>query len=451
MEKILILDFGSQYTQLIARRVRELNVYCEIHPFNKIPAIDASVRGVILSGSPFSVRDAQAPTPDLSAIKGKLPLLGVCYGAQFLASAFGGEVQPAPSREYGRAMLTVGDASDALMRGLPARTQVWMSHGDTITRVPDNYDLFASTEDVRVAAFHVGGEQTWGIQFHPEVYHSTDGTQLLKNFVVDICGCGQSWTSEGFVEATVRELREKLGDDKVVLALSGGVDSSYLLYAAVQCGADVHAYFAKTAFQPRFELDDARRLAESVGARLTVLELDALSSEDVARNPANRCYYCKKVVFSSIAQAALADGYTVLLDGTNASDDAGDRPGMRALQELQVLSPLRLCGLTKPEIRRLSKEARLFTWDKPAYACLATRVPTGTRITPELLAATERAEGWLFSQGYTDFRVRLLDGCARLQFPADQLSRALAQHDEIVAALKPDYRAVLLDLEARHA
>ena len=199
MEKILILDFGSQYTQLIARRVRELNVYCEIHPFNKIPAIDASVRGVILSGSPFSVRDAQAPTPDLSAIKGKLPLLGVCYGAQFLASAFGGEVQPAPSREYGRAMLTVGDASDALMRGLPARTQVWMSHGDTITRVPDNYELIASTEDVRVAAFHVGGEQTWGIQFHPEVYHSTDGTQLLKNFVVDICGCGQSWTSEGFV------------------------------------------------------------------------------------------------------------------------------------------------------------------------------------------------------------------------------------------------------------
>ena len=174
-EKIVILDFGSQYTQLIARRVRELNVYCEIHPFNKIPELDASVLGVILSGSPFSVRDENAPKPDLTAIKGRLPLLGVCYGAQFLASAFGGEVQPAPSREYGRAMLTVGDASDALMRGLPARTQVWMSHGDTITRVPDNYELIASTEDVRVAAFHVGGEQTWGIQFHPEVYHSTVG------------------------------------------------------------------------------------------------------------------------------------------------------------------------------------------------------------------------------------------------------------------------------------
>ena len=266
MEKILILDFGSQYTQLIARRVRELSVYCEIHPFNKIPAIDASVRGVILSGSPFSVRDAQAPTPDLSAIKGKLPLLGVCYGAQFLASAFGGEVQPAPSREYGRAMLTVGDASDALMRGLPARTQVWMSHGDTITRVPDNYELIASTEDVRVAAFHVGGEQTWGIQFHPEVYHSTDGMQLLKNFVAGICGCKQEWTSESFVEATVRELREKLGDDKVVLGLSGGVDSSVaavLLHKAI--GKNLYCIFVDSGLLRKNEFEDVLESYKNMG------------------------------------------------------------------------------------------------------------------------------------------------------------------------------------------
>ena len=202
---------------------------------------------------------------------------------------------------------------------------------------------------------------------------------------------------------------------RAAIAFSGGVDSSYLLYAAVQCGADVHAYFAKTAFQPQFELDDAQRLAESVGAKLTVLELDALSSEDVARNPANRCYYCKQNIFGNLKRAAAEDGFTLILDGTNASDDAGDRPGMRALREMDVRSPLRECGLTKAEIRRLSHKAGLFT------------------------------------QGYTDFRVRLLDGCARLQFPADQLSRALAQHDEIVAALKPDYRAVLLDLEARHA
>ena len=238
---------------------------------------------------------------------------------------------------------------------------------------------------------------------------------------------------------------------KTALAFSGGVDSSYLLYAARQAGAEVHAYYVKTAFQPEFEYEDAMGLAKQLGAQVTVLRLNALSDPQVAANPANRCYYCKQNIFGNLKRAAAEDGFSLILDGTNASDDAGDRPGMRALREMDVRSPLRECGLTKAEIRRLSHEAGLFTWDKPAYACLATRVPTGTRITPELLAATERAEGWLFSQGYTDFRVRLLDGCARLQFPADQLSRALAQHDEIVAALKPDYRAVLLDLEARHA
>ena len=238
---------------------------------------------------------------------------------------------------------------------------------------------------------------------------------------------------------------------RVALAFSGGVDSAYLLYAAVKSGAQVQAYYVKTAFQPQFEYEDALRLAEQLGAPLTTLRLDVLEDADMTANPANRCYYCKQNIFGNLKRAAAEDGFTLILDGTNASDDAGDRPGMRALREMDVRSPLRECGLTKAEIRRLSHEAGLFTWDKPAYACLATRVPTGTRITPELLAATERAEGWLFSQGYTDFRVRLLDGCARLQFPADQLSRALAQHDEIVAALKPDYRAVLLDLEARHA
>ena len=178
---------------------------------------------------------------------------------------------------------------------------------------------------------------------------------------------------------------------RAAIAFSGGVDSSYLLYAAVQCGADVHAYFAKTAFQPRFELDDARRLAESVGTKLTVLELDALSSEDVARNPANRCYYCKQNIFGNLKRAAAEDGFTLILDGTNASDDAGDRPGMRALREMDVRSPLRECGLTKAEIRRLSHEAGLFTWDKPAYACLATRIPQGEMITGEKLRASPPA------------------------------------------------------------
>ena len=193
----------------------------------------------------------------------------------------------------------------------------------------------------------------------------------------------------------------------------------------------------------------AQRLARDIHAPMTVLRADVLRDETVTANPANRCYYCKKVVFSSIAQAALADGYTVLLDGTNASDDAGDRPGMRALQELQVLSPLRLCGLTKPEIRRLSKEARLFTWDKPAYACLATRIPTGEKITAEKLSATESAEGELFAMGFTDFRVRWYAGAARLQFPAVQLPRVLERREEILTKLKKYYPAVLLDLEVR--
>jgi len=283
MEKILILDFGSQYTQLIARRVRELSVYCEIHPFNKIPALDASVRGVILSGSPFSVRDENAPTPDLSAIKGKLPLLGVCYGAQFPAPPAGGGGPPPPSRESGRAMLTVGDADDALMRGLPKTTQVWMSHGDTITSVPANYKIVASTEDVRVAAFHVEGEQTWGIQFHPEVYHSTDGTQLLKNFVAGICGCKQEWTSESFVEATVRELREKLGDDKVVLGLSGGVDSSVaavLLHKAI--GKNLYCIFVDSGLLRKNEFEDVLESYKNMGLNVKGVKAGAKFLGDLA-------------------------------------------------------------------------------------------------------------------------------------------------------------------------
>jgi len=222
----LILDFGSQYTQLIARRVRELNVYCEIHPFNHFPAPDGSVRGVILSGSPWSVRDAKAPFPDLEGIKGRIPLLGVCYGAQYLTHGYGGEVMPSNTREYGRAKLVKVDNSDSLFEGITPGTQVWMSHGDTIMRIPEGYRITGSTEDVSVAAFRVTGEQTWGIQFHPEVYHTTDGTKMLGNFVRGICGCHAEWTPESFVEMTVRSLREQLGNDRVVLGLSGGVDSS---------------------------------------------------------------------------------------------------------------------------------------------------------------------------------------------------------------------------------
>ena len=236
---------------------------------------------------------------------------------------------------------------------------------------------------------------------------------------------------------------------KAALGFSGGVDSSYLLYAGVQAGADIHPYYIKTAFQPQFELDDAERLCAQLGVPLTVLELDVLKNEAVTANPPDRCYHCKTALFGALSTRALADGYTLLLDGTNASDDAGDRPGMRALKELHVCSPLRECGLTKAEIRRLSREAGLFTWDKPAYACLATRIPSGDAITAEKLLATERAEAFLFSLGLTDFRVRNYRGAARLQFPEAQLNAVLAHRAEILQELKKDYPAVLLDLEVR--
>ena len=236
---------------------------------------------------------------------------------------------------------------------------------------------------------------------------------------------------------------------KAALGFSGGVDSSYLLYAGVQAGADIHPYYIKTAFQPQFELDDAERLCAQLGVPLTVLELDVLKNEAVTANPPDRCYHCKTALFGALSARALADGYTLLLDGTNASDDAGDRPGMRALKELHVCSPLRECGLTKAEIRRLSREAGLFTWDKPAYACLATRIPSGDAITAEKLLATERAEAFLFSLGLTDFRVRNYHGAARLQFPEAKLNAVLAHRAEILQELKKDYPAVLLDLEVR--
>ncbi len=225
-EKILILDFGSQYTQLIARRVRELNIYSEIHPYNKMPEIDGSWKAVILSGSPHSVREEDAPIPDLSAIKGKLPLLGLCYGAQHLAHEFGGEVLPSNIREYGRANLSFVDADSVLMKGVPSNSQVWMSHGDTIDTITDNYKVIASTNDVKVAAYHIEGEQSYALQFHPEVYHSNDGTTILKNFLVDICGFSQDWTPALFVEETVANLKQRIGNDNVVLGLSGGVDST---------------------------------------------------------------------------------------------------------------------------------------------------------------------------------------------------------------------------------
>ena len=238
-------------------------------------------------------------------------------------------------------------------------------------------------------------------------------------------------------------------NQKLALAFSGGVDSAYLLYAAVSAGCDVHAYYVKSAFQPEFELADAKRLAGELGAKMTVLKLDVLSDSVVTDNPANRCYYCKKKIFNKITEAALADGYEVLMDGTNASDDADDRPGMKALLELQVRSPLRECGITKSEVRCLSKEAGLFTWNKPAYACLATRIPTGTKITAEKLKATEISEKALSDLGFSDFRIRLSGDTAKIQVREEQLEKLFLYRKEILEKLKPYYSAVTVDLEVR--
>lgn len=237
---------------------------------------------------------------------------------------------------------------------------------------------------------------------------------------------------------------------RVALAFSGGVDSAYLLYAAVQCGAQVRPYYVKTAFQPQFEYEDALRLADQLGVSMKTICLNPLDDPQVAANPGNRCYYCKRHIFTAITQAAREEGFPLLLDGTNASDQADDRPGMQALRELEVLSPLRLCGLTKAEIRRRSREAGLFTWDKPAYACLATRIPTGTAITLEDLRRTEQCEAFLMELGFSGFRIRLMDGCARLEMPEAQFPLLLARREAVLERLKKDYSRVLLDLEARH-
>jgi GMP synthase (glutamine-hydrolysing) len=273
-ETVYILDFGSQYTQLIARRVRELSVYCEIHPYNHFPGIGSNVKGVILSGSPFSVRDEDAPIPDLKGILGKLPLLGICYGAQYLAQSSGGEVRPSAHREYGRANLSFVDNNSPLLKSISTGTQVWMSHGDTIMKLPEDYRVISSTGDIRVGAFQVEELPVFGLQFHPEVYHTTEGKQILHNFLHDICGCSMSWTPDSFVESTVALLKEKLGDDNVVLGLSGGVDSSVaavLLHRAI--GSRLTSIFVDNGLLRKDEFGKVLQTYRKLG--LNVIGVDA--------------------------------------------------------------------------------------------------------------------------------------------------------------------------------
>ncbi len=371
-EKILILDFGSQYTQLIARRVRELNVYCEIHPFNHFPKPDGSVRGVILSGSPWSVRDEKAPFPDLEGIKGRIPLLGVCYGAQYLTHAFGGEVMPSNTREYGRAKLISADPSDPLFAGVTPGSQVWMSHGDTIVRTPDHYMITGSTEDVRVAAFRIEEEQTWGIQFHPEVYHTIEGSRILGNFVRGICGCTGDWTPESFVEMTVRSLREQIGDDRVVLGLSGGVDSSVaaiLLDRAI--GDRLTSIFVDNGLLRRNEYEAVLEAYRRMG--LNVLGVDASSDFVVGLSgvvdPETKRKIIGRIFIEVFDREAhkvqnvkwLAQGTiypdvieSVSVNGPSATIKSHHNVGgLPEKMHLKVVEPLRL--LFKDEVRRVGR------------------------------------------------------------------------------------------------
>ena len=369
-EKILIVDFGSQYTQLIARRIRELNVYCEIHPFNNLPEME-NVKGVILSGSPHSVRNEDSPKPDLSAWKGKLPLMGVCFGAQYMAHNFGGNVDASEHREYGRANLSFVDHSHNLMKNVSDNSQVWMSHGDTITQLADNFKVIASTKDVRVAAYHIKGEETFGVQFHPEVYHSTDGKALLENFIVGYCGCSQNWTPDSFVDKTVTELKEQLGDDRVILGLSGGVDSSVaamLLHRAI--GGNLHCIFVNNGLLRKNEYDQVLEQYQGLGLNVKGVDASERFYTELAgeSDPEKKRKIIGKVfidVFddeSKLVENAkwLAQGtiYPDVIESVSATGGPSatikshhNVGGLPDYMKLQVVEPLRL--LFKDEVRRV--------------------------------------------------------------------------------------------------
>ncbi len=376
LDKIVILDFGSQYTQLIARRIREINVYCEIYPFNHFPAPDNKVKGIILSGSPYSVCDTDAPSPDLSSVKSSIPLLGVCYGAQYLVHKSGGVVSPSGSREYGRANLVRIDSEDPLFKDIKPGTQVWMSHGDTIMRVPDNYYITGSTSDVTAAAFKIKDENTWGIQFHPEVYHTTDGSQILENFVVGICGCNRNWTPDSFVESSVENLRSQLGNDKVILGLSGGVDSTVaasLLNKAV--GKNLTCIFVDNGLLRKNEF--AKVMESYAGLGFNVVGVDAsdrfLDELEGVNDPEEKRKIIGRVFVEVFDQEAhkvkdvkwLAQGTiypdvieSVSVNGPSATIKSHHNVG--ALPEkmnLRVVEPLRL--LFKDEVRRVGENLGL--------------------------------------------------------------------------------------------
>jgi len=368
--KILILDFGSQVTQLIARRVRELNIYCEIHPYNSKKYNFDDYKAVILSGSPHSVRGENPPKIDLSSVKGKKPLLGICYGAQYLAHFFDGEVGSSNSREYGRANLSYVNTESPLFKGIDVGSQVWMSHSDTILSLPTNYKCIASTHDVKNAAYEIEGEQTYAIQFHPEVYHSTDGKQLLENFLVGIAGVAQEWTSDNFVDATVADIKEKVGNDKVVLGLSGGVDSTVaavLLHKAI--GENLYCVFVNNGLLRKDEYSSVLKQYEGMGLNVKGVDASQQFYDELAglSDPEAKRKAIGKVFIDVFDQEAnLIDGVKWLAQGTiypdvieSVSADGGPSAtikshhnvgGLPDFMKLKIVEPLRM--IFKDEVRR---------------------------------------------------------------------------------------------------
>jgi GMP synthase (glutamine-hydrolysing) len=371
LEKIIILDFGSQFTQLIARRVRELNVYCEIHPFNHIPSLDSTVKGIIFSGSPYSVRQEDAPFVDLELFK-PFPVLAVCYGAQFIAQHSGGDVQPSSTREYGRANLSFVNQSNKLFKGINIDSQVWMSHGDTIKNVPDNFEIIASTADVKVAGYQIKGSNTYAIQFHPEVTHSIDGKILLENFLVDICGCNQDWTADAFVETTIAALKEKLGNDKVVLGLSGGVDSSVaaiLLHKAI--GKNLHCIFVDNGLLRKDEFESVLEQYKHMGLNIKGIDakerflsqLANIKDPELKRKAIGRVFI---EVFDDAAHEVeevvwLAQGtiYPDIIESVSVKGPSAtikshhNVGGLPDFMKLKIVEPLNT--LFKDEVRRVGK------------------------------------------------------------------------------------------------
>lgn len=375
-EQILILDFGSQFTQLIARRLRELNVYCEIHPYTKVPKITSDIKGVILSGSPHSVREENAPQPDLSEIKGKLPLLGVCYGAQFLAHFFGGEVGKSNSREYGRAHLEIKDKDSKLFKDVSDDSVVWMSHGDTILTIPSNYKITASTHDVKVAAYDISGEDTFAIQFHPEVYHTVEGTKILKNFVYGICKCKGDWTPASFIDTTIADLKKQLGDEKVILGLSGGVDSSVaamILHKAI--GTNLHCIFVDNGLLRKNEFETVLESYKHMGLNVKGVnakdkfysELNGVSDPEKKRKAIGKVFIDvfdeeSKLVTNAqwLAQGTIYPDVieSVSVKGPSATIKSHHNVGgLPDYMKLKIVEPLR--SLFKDEVRRVGKELGL--------------------------------------------------------------------------------------------